>query len=375
MQLLKSLFCFQGSDNRSRFLVINIATYILFLISNSAFSNQLFFNILILLCLVSVITLSSLRRLNDAQLNKSWCAGPSLSFLITCLIIAFTTHDSANWLLLAPIVLSALLLTYPSKLARTYILGYFGPVDLSEFEQGKFNQQRHNQRIEPTLLTGLQNQESLATNAYLPEQTFSNEDSSISSNFNGEASIKQSKNEQDIGETIRLKLLSSKNAKLTLIAVSSLILLTVIISFIVSAFKDNIELEDPTTKSTALITRTAKISFPDNFSLLLSLHQGLIINWQADSTTDSQIWSLNTAQGDTSCQEVVFNNGKKFRTTSVMAESGEQYFANFSPLDTQNLLQEIAFRGNFKLCGYQFSLKGSQAILGKHPEYADKVNY
>jgi len=375
VQLFKSLFCFQGFDNRSRFLVINITCYIIFLISNSAFANQLIFNILLLLSIVSVITLSTLRRLNDAQLNKSWSGGPSLSFLITSLIIVFTAHDSADWLLLVPVVLSSLLLTYPSKSAKRYILGYSGPVDLSDFEQVKFDQQRHNQRIEPTLLTGLKNQEPLVTNAYLAEETFANEEDSMASDFSAEPQIAQSKKEQDIGETIRLKLLSGKNAKLTLIAASSVILLVIIISLVVSAFKGTADLEDATLKPAPLITRTAKISFPDNFSLLLSLHQGLIINWQADSTTDSQVWNLSTAQGDKSCKEVVFNNGKKFRPTSVVAESSEQYFANFSPLDTQNLLQEIAFRGNFKLCGYQFSLKGSQAILGKHPEYADKVNY
>jgi hypothetical protein len=121
--------------------------------------------------------------------------------------------------------------------------------------------------------------------------------------------------------------------------------------------------------------RTDRVSFPDNFSLLLSQHHGLIINWQADSSDNEKIWELQNAQGDKSCKEITFNNGKKTRTTDVVAENREQYFANFSPLDTESLLQEIAFRDYFTLCGYKFSLKGSQAILGKHIEYARMVAY
>jgi hypothetical protein len=50
-------------------------------------------------------------------------------------------------------------------------------------------------------------------------------------------------------------------------------------------------------------------------------------------------------------------------------------FADFSPLDTQQLIQLIAFKRSFNLCDYDFSLKGSQAALGKHHAYAPYVEY
>jgi hypothetical protein len=186
---------------------------------------------------------------------------------------------------------------------------------------------------------------------------------------------KYDNNEQDIGVLIRLKLLSNKSIKLTLIILSLLIILTFTVSYLISSISNNYEEIEPTTKPKIEIMRTDRVSFPDNFSLLLSQHHGLIINWQADSSDNEKIWELQNAQGDKSCKEVTFNNGKKIRTTDVVAEDREQYFANFSPLDTESLLQEIAFRGYFTLCGYKFSLKGSQAILGKHIEYARMVAY
>ncbi len=383
MQLLKSLFCFQGFDTRSRFLVINIVCYIIFLVSNSALSQLFILNMLILFSLTAVITLASLRRLNDAQLKKTWCSGPSISFLIACLIIIFANHNSADWLLLVPIILSSVLLTYPSKTNKAYILGYAGPVDLSDFDHVTVDKQRHNQRIEPVILTGIQSQDNLVTNAYVAEQAFENTEASFSNNLSNErsstSSSKTNKADQDIGVSIRLKLLNNKNAKLTLIVISALVVLAITLSLITSAFKGDVDTQKTIPAPSLTAVRTAKILFPDNFSLLLSEHKGLIINWQADSTTDStegnNIWDLTSAKGDSSCQEIVFNNGKKVRTISVVAENGEQYFANFSPLDTEILLQEIAFRGNFKLCDYKFSLKGSQAILGKHPEYVNMVNY
>ena len=362
MQLLRSIFCFQGLDTRQRFLAINIACYIIMLSSYIAFTKYLIFNIFILAFLVVVIALTSLRRLNDAQLSKTWCSGPSVSFLIVYLIIIITNYNSAEWLLLVPIMLSSLLMTYPSKAKTTYILGYSGPVDLSELDHASLNKQRRSQRIEPTINTDLN------------KKTFQNTESQLSINQIKSATTKKDRNKEDIGVLIRLKLLNNRAIKLTLIGLILLIILAITILSVIASF-NNYNKKTPESKPTKAVIRTARVSFPDNFSLLLSQHNGLIINWQANSSDNKKIWDILRAQGDKSCKEIVFNNGTTIRTTNVVIESSEQYFANFSPLDTQSLLQDIAFKGSFTLCGYKFSLKGSQAILGKHIKYGKMVAY
>lgn len=372
MQLFKSLFCFNGFDNRSRFIAISIATYTIFIITNALLSSYLFITIIVLIGLVAINALTSLRRLNDAQLNKNWSVGPSLSFVVASLPMILTGHNSADWFLLIPLIISSLLLTYPSKNSRSYILGYSGPVDLSDFDHNKESKQRHSQRIEPTILSD----DFEPSNKYLagkrdyPSNNSDIYDTNLEENLKPEYS-----KEVDIGESIRLKLLSGQNVKLTILILSVLILSTIFVSFFISSFNSEEIRPIPADDSGIKVQRMSQISFPDNFSLWLSQHKGLIINWQADKSKKSQIWNIITAIGEKNCQVITFNNGDKIRTTTVAIENSDEYFASFSPLDTQNLLQAIAFKGSFKLCGYEFSLKGSQAILGKHTDYAEMVSY
>ena len=375
MQLFKSLFCVNGFDNRSRFLMISIATYIIFFIIHAIFSNHQIFTITLLFVLVTINIFTALKRLNDALLNRKWCLGAGLSFLITGLIIIFTGHNSVNWLLLLPFSVSAILLTYPSKSDRSYILGYSGPVDLSEFDKIKTTQRRQSIRIEPTLAAN-QPIQSANSEVYTTDRAFeveSNEAYRHASDTNSRA--RTSTNERDIGETIRLKLFSGKNAKLTLVILATVILSAILISFVISLLNNEEQQSAPVIQPVVKAVRTSQVTFPDNFSLWLSQHKGLIVNWQADTTSKEQLWDLSTAEGENSCQEIAFNNGNTIRTTEVLVENKENYFASFSPLDTEKLLQEIAFRGNFTLCGYKFSLKGSQAILGKHADYASMISY
>jgi hypothetical protein len=375
VQLLKSIFCYPGFDNRLRFLVIIFSCHLIILASNSVLAQFVYSNIFILLCLALVIVLTTCRRLNDAQLKRIWSVGPASLFVIIGLITIITNDSNTNWLLILPIILSLLLMTYPNKAKTDYILGYSGPIDLSEFDYTRVNKQKRNQRIEPIIITDLQNPNTPIINANLNKQKLQSSETVLSNSLINSTTSKYDNNEQDIGVLIRLKLLSNKSIKLTLIILSLLIILTFTVSYLISSISNNYEEIEPTTKPKIEIMRTDRVSFPDNFSLLLSQHHGLIINWQADSSDNEKIWELQNAQGDKSCKEVTFNNGKKIRTTDVVAEDREQYFANFSPLDTESLLQEIAFRGYFTLCGYKFSLKGSQAILGKHIEYARMVAY
>jgi hypothetical protein len=122
---------------------------------------------------------------------------------------------------------------------------------------------------------------------------------------------------------------------------------------------------------------------PDNYTLYLSEYRGISINWQADEVSNTVLWSQTTALGDDSCKVITFDNGETLRTLSVQIESTasdsakkqNSYFAYFSPLDSKALVQALAFRSNFTLCGYHFSLKGSQAALAGNEQYAQWVSY
>ena len=110
---------------------------------------------------------------------------------------------------------------------------------------------------------------------------------------------------------------------------------------------------------------------PDDFTLYLSEHNGLTISWNADDNDNTEIWSIYSALGDRSCKVIEFNNSDEIRTISVNVEATSDYFAIFSPLDTRSIIKSLALRGSFSLCGYSFSLKGSQSVLGKHPKYSE----
>jgi len=117
--------------------------------------------------------------------------------------------------------------------------------------------------------------------------------------------------------------------------------------------------------------RKNKITLPDDFSIMTTAFNGLIVHWQADNNNKEMLWDIRQATGDKNCQSIQFNSNDSYRTTMVLVENSNEYIAEFSPLDTENILKDIAIRSNFTLCGYSFSLKGSQVTLGKHNFYAE----
>ena len=117
--------------------------------------------------------------------------------------------------------------------------------------------------------------------------------------------------------------------------------------------------------------RSQQVDFQDNFSLFITDYQGIVIHWQADVTITSEVWHAYTASGEQNCQALTFNTGERFTTLEVIAENGENYFAYFSPTDSEKIVKAIAKRSNFKLCGFSFSLKGSQSTLSNHRYYSE----
>lgn len=119
------------------------------------------------------------------------------------------------------------------------------------------------------------------------------------------------------------------------------------------------------------ISRFHQVGFPDKFWLWSTEHHGMVINWKAEESTESKIWDIASAEGDQTCENITFNNGESYRSLAVLIEQGSHYFASFSPLDSAAIVNNIAMRGSFELCGYEFSLKGSQSILSQHSHYGE----
>ena len=162
------------------------------------------------------------------------------------------------------------------------------------------------------------------------------------------------------------------------IIIAAIISALVLISLIVSLFSAEPEVVDEpvvepieTLTTVNLNNRHHKVTLPDNFSVLATDYNGIVISWQAETSQAQKLWDIQTTEGDKSCQAITFNNGESYRSLNVLVENGQQYFANFSPLDNASIVKAIALRGSFNLCGYNFSLKGSQAVLGKHPFYSE----
>ncbi|PHR82730.1 MAG: hypothetical protein COA59_13950 [Colwellia sp.] len=386
MQFLKSLFCLQGLDNRARFCAICSAVYVIFIMLISAFTGNIFISLTILALFTPILSFTSLRRLKDAKLNKNWLFVPNLLFILTALIIIFSEQNSSYYLLIIPALCLAVLLTYPSSIKKNsvplhYVLGYFGPVDMTEYQQMTHQGKQTKFRIEPTLV----GDNSISLNS----KSLSNDEQAIWQNHETTSPYDKSEHKIDLGEIIRLKLVNNRKAQLAIAIILTITLVSVFSSWRMKSLPND---EPPQTsqESAKLIENTPNIikrmhplAMPDDFSLFLSQYQGIIINWQADEVGTPLLWSQSSAQGEDSCQQISFNKGKPIRTLTVKVENSatvangvyNNYFASFSPLDSKTLIKALAFRGNFSLCGYNFSLKGSQAALGKNKEYADWVEY
>ena len=380
MQFLRSLFCLQGLDNRTRFFSIYSAVYVIFIMLISAFTGNIFVSITLLALFTPILALTSFRRIKDAKLNINWVFLPNILFVITAFIIIFSEQMSSIYFLIISALCFAVLLTYPSVKQKNsspfkYILGYFGPVDMSEYQQMTHQGQQAKYRIEPTLVGN--NSSNL------------NNDEQALLRARHTAAYNTNEQQFDLGEIIRLKLLSNRKVQVVIAIILSITLVSVCVSWLMapSSNTEQVQITQATNNTPEIIQpiieRKHPLAMPDNFSLFMSQHQGIIINWQADEVNTPLLWSQSSAQGDDSCQQISFNKGNPIRTLSVQVENNsavtngvyKNYFASFSPLDSKPLIQALAFRGSFSLCGYDFSLKGSQAAIGTNTQYAKWVNY
>lgn len=114
------------------------------------------------------------------------------------------------------------------------------------------------------------------------------------------------------------------------------------------------------------------LALPDGFSVALE-DDILIMRWLGEKGEAQNLWSLATAKGDKTCSLLSFNNGTDYRPVTVDLKADSATEARFTPLDTQAIIVDLARRGSISLCGYKFSLKGSQAILEQNRTFGDYI--
>lgn len=356
---LYSLVCWKGFDNRKRYSVIVLLSHIAFLLLASIFIQHNGMQLLFALISATTIFCTAKRRIADANQDKRWILLPSISFLLATLLVIGMNSSASFWLLVLSLVTSAVLLKFPETNNHSYMYGYNGPVDLTP----PLNpQQTKRQRVEPSLHASSQVQEVLVVEA--PERhqrTF------------------QTHSNNTVDVTALFSLLHTRIRKTDKRITFSIVTVALFIVAWLIAISGNTAEEIETSVQETKETKVSKpdhrqlnnvIVMPDDFELATNAYSGLAINWQADEVPNGIHWSLTTALGDKSCQTISFNNGTSFRVLEVTVKHAENYMASFSPIDSADITKNLANRSRFTLCGYEFSLKGSQAVLGKSTFYS-----
>jgi hypothetical protein len=170
-----------------------------------------------------------------------------------------------------------------------------------------------------------------------------------------------------------------ENKNLSLIGLS-LITLYIIAELIFAIWSgDDVEKTDvPDIASVEEVKqRLNKIEMPDQFWIMQDQFDSVTIAWEGDFKSESDLikkniyWSTTTAQGDKDCTNLHFSLGADIRVLQVTVKNGGDYYADFSPVDSELIIKSIADKDRFKLCGYEFVLKGTRSLLRDNKKYRD----
>ena len=364
MPLLKSLICLQGFDNGRRFLTINSACYFFWLLLSPALPRAAILVVLLLAIATPLLFATARRRIRDAGFSP-WLVGlPPLAFWLCLLGVTYLT-SGAKWSLLIIAVLVTLAVATISnarvRRKRNYTWGYAGPVEFGAAAARAGRADRAYRRIEPTLTPGedLVHKEGGEHQrlASLPDDNFEAGEAATYDTARGSGW------EQELGAWL------VAHQGLTLLVSAGLVAM-VLVAFLWTAEPVEVK-QDPLAKPASLPkARLDKLEMPDDFWIMLDQNDALTIAWQGDFQQDGEYWSALTGKGDKSCVEVSFKIGDSYRSVKAEVKNQGDYYVDFSPVDTPRLVAEIALKDRFILCGYEFSLKGTQAILMSHPRYA-----
>ncbi|MGB6135412.1 MAG: DUF805 domain-containing protein [Shewanella sp.] len=411
--LVKTLLCREGRDTGLRLMAIVFAAFALLSIAALVFPASI---IILIATVVSlpIVGLSAMRRLHDA--NKTITL--MLVCLLPVLIFGVAAYFEAPLGVLAGVFLFGLacggyLSFLPTKNHIQYALGYYGPHRVMNSAQSAMHRRQDpvmqgqavnvsiidnppvNQPVNPQMakhdaytddvepIHNLKHDESFISQEF----DVADEHEAVSSNL----SAKRERNNQPLyvdqdalqsGSITELAKSWINLAKLhqqkllfagkILAAVIALGLLIYLVIALINAFSSIDDSDTEAEMSQGVIEPVSMsrqmVKLPDGFWLALE-GDVLILRWLGDAGDTQNLWRLASAVGDKTCAELEFNDGSKFRpiTVDLLADGATE--ARFTPLDKNVMVNNIALRGDFKLCGYKFSLKGSQAALMKNPQF------
>jgi len=366
--VLKSLICIQGFDNGRRFLIISLLSYGLILISHPIVASAKIIYLLIAIISIPIMAASSLRRIRDAQIHFAIMAIPFSSFLLN--LWGFASIDtSAKWWLIFPAILTTLIISLVGhanvKRTRSYHWGYCGPIKLDSAP----TTDAHLERIEPKV-----NLELDETNIDYSQQTTTN---------NSQSDREESRYPKQMllqGNQQWQALLSewlNQYQKSILIALPITMAIFILIFWPSQNVGEQIQESNKTSESINYGIKNFhdKVKLPDQFWIMLDQNKALSIAWEGDIVQETQLtngdffWSAYNGVGDISCTNLHFSLGADIKSLLVRVNSEGDYYADFSPVDTQLIVKSIAEKDRFKLCGYEFSLKGTRKILQANEAY------
>jgi len=349
----QSFWCLKGRDNGQRFLLISLSCYLLLLLAIPMFERAPLLFWLVQALALFLLSTSALRRLRDAAAPLWLAPIVPVVFLLTILGLLFAESAWRYLVLILPLLttLGGTFIANPNRrVVGSYLWGYNGPAN--NMENGE--KATRWQRIEPTL-AGETPPEELELHGRLVDTRHGNA--------------------EQIDDRIQFSL-SLPVARPTLMVIAALlVLIFVAIAWHNWPSSQNQLAEEKTLSKNNVAEftkeRRSKIELPDSFWIMLDQNRALTIAWQGDTAADGEYWSAYTGKGDPTCAEIDFTVGGEYRVLRVEVKNGGDYYADFSPLDTDALVRDIALKDRFTLCGYEFSLKGTQAKLMAIPSYRD----
>ncbi|QIR13316.1 hypothetical protein [Shewanella aestuarii] len=399
-----TLWCLQGRDNPLRFLIVMLVSLLLLSLVTLVFPQSVLI-LMIGVVLILVQSASTMRRLRDAAKSKRlmlMVMVPSFLLVLSCYFAPIGVIAGLSLLTLASSVYVGLFASDNKK--RNYIEGYNGPASYEKVELGNVRRRQepqvfgeHNQQVTTGIDASSHDaySETQAIFASAPKQDKTATDTGELDGLQAEpmtkSSLKQSFQQferfdvdQDdlasgsVTELVKSWVNSAKTheksilfgAKVAGVFVISALIVWAMVSF--SQLNSDDEPSSASVKSNehSIANQRVSVKLPDGFWVVMQ-NKILTVRWLGEDADAKRLWQLATAEGDQTCSELVFNDGSRYRPISVelMNDGGTE--ATFSPLDNKSIINHIAMRGSFKLCGYDFSLKGSQATLMQHHVFSD----
>ncbi|USD35757.1 hypothetical protein [Ferrimonas sp. SCSIO 43195] len=353
---MKTLFCHQGQDNPLRFVAIQAGGLLASLVIISLFLAlplvAPYVALAVALLLYPVLKESAWRRGRDARLTGWPVVAPVATSMVLLVALPYLTMTVFIIMALVWLLATAQLAIRPGKGdGDAMVGGYCGPMMANDRGDALYSR-----RVEPSLIGG----EALETP---PSVT-----AAVQDELPDAHQLYLTLWRRSLGALLKLPL-ALKAAVALLLVTAMLVPWVGQLNWETEQSSDSVSQPEVAPKPEVVKPRAeAILEMPDQYWLWLD-NGTLSVRWQGDDAPVGELWSLETAKGDTSCAELVFNDDSAYRPYRVDVEADGFYLATFSPMDTEILIRQIARRGSFKLCGYPFSLKGSTKALKSHSHF------